>query len=158
FAFAQPDMSERRLGEHAVRNEPVPRAAVAAGEIVPDDAKVVDRDMRELWAAGAFADRPYIGCRRLQPRIDADVAMTIQLDAGLLQPDPECIRAASGCDQDVAAHDLALAGGCADGKAHLLPRAAAHIEGLGREQKSNTLVTHNPLHFSCDVGILTAHQ
>ena len=42
FAFAQSDVSERRLGKHAVRNQPPARAAVRAGQIVPDDPKVVD--------------------------------------------------------------------------------------------------------------------
>jgi hypothetical protein len=51
-------MSEGRVCEHAVRNQPIARAAVAAGEIVPDDAKVILGCVRELWAAGAFADQP----------------------------------------------------------------------------------------------------
>jgi len=42
FALAQPDASQWRLSEHAVRDQPIARAAVPSGKIVPDDPKVVD--------------------------------------------------------------------------------------------------------------------
>ena len=83
FAFAQSDVSERRLGKHALRNQPPARAAVGARQIVPDDSKVVDGDVRELRAAGALPDRPDVGRGRLQPLIDADIAVRIQFHAGL---------------------------------------------------------------------------
>src|SRR4029077_4162797 len=78
FALAQSDASEWRLREHAVRNQPITRAALRTGQIVPDDAKIVDGYMRKLRAAGAFPNSPDIGRIRLQPLIDANVAASIQ--------------------------------------------------------------------------------
>jgi len=151
-------MSEGRVCEHAVRNQPIARAAVAAGEIVPDDAKVILGCVRELWAAGAFADSPDIGRRCLQPLIDANVPTSVQLDAGLFEPDAGGIGNASCRGQDIAALDLLLIGGRTHGKADLLSRSALHIEGFGRHQNLNTFVTENSLHFVGDVGILAGHQ
>ena len=51
------------------------------------------------------------GARGLQPLVDANVAARVQLDAGLLEPDPGGVRHASRRDQDVAALDVLLAGG-----------------------------------------------
>src|SRR5262249_27281716 len=56
--FAHSHMRERRVGEHAIGYEPIARAAVSSAEIVPDDAKVIAGDVRELWAAGAVAHGP----------------------------------------------------------------------------------------------------
>ena len=89
--------------------------------------------VRELRAAGAFPERPDIGRGRLQPLIDANVAAIIQLDAGLLEPDPGGVGNAPRRDQDVAALDLLLAGGGAHGNADFLSGSAVHIEGLGRQ-------------------------
>ena len=94
-------------------------------KIVPDDPKVVDGYVRELWAAGTFADGPDLGRARLQPLIDANVATTVQLNAGLLKPDPGGVRNAPRRDQDVAALDLLLAGGRAHDKADFLSGSAA---------------------------------
>ena len=151
-------MGEWRVREHAVRNQPIARAALPSGQIVPDDPKVVDGYVRELRAAGAFPDGPDIGRSRLQPLVDANVATTVQLNAGLLEPDPGGVRNAPRRDQDVAALDLLLAGGRAHGKADFLSGSAVHMEGLGRHQKLNAFVTENPLHLIRDVGILPAHQ
>src|SRR5262249_22124096 len=144
--------------EHAVRNQAIARAAVAAGEIVPDDAEVILGCVRELWDAGAFADSPDIGARRLQPLIDANVPTSVQLDAGLFEPDAGINGNASCRGQDVAALDLLLAGGRTHGKAALWSGSALHIEGFGRHQNLNSFVTENSLHFVGDVGILAGHQ
>jgi hypothetical protein len=152
FAFAQSDTGEWRVSEHAVRNQTITRAAVPSGQIGLDDPKVVDGDVRELRAAGAFPNGPDIGRGRLQPLIDANVATTLQLDAGLLEPDPGSVRNAPRGNQDVAALDLLLTGSRAQGNADFLTGSAVHIEGLGRHQKLDSFVTQNPLNFICDVG------
>src|SRR6516225_1615872 len=82
FALAQSDVSEGRIREHTVGNQPIARAAVAAGEIVPDDPKIIVGYVRKLRTAGTFAHGPDIGCRCLKPLIDANVATGVQLDAG----------------------------------------------------------------------------
>ena len=133
FALAQPDAGERRVGEHAVRNQPVPRGALPAGEIVPDDPKVVVGYMRELRAAATFAHGPDVGRGRFQPLVDANVTTAVQLDPGVLEPDPGGVWNAPRRDQNVAAIDLSLAGGRAHGEADLFSGSAVHIEGLGRQ-------------------------
>src|SRR5215468_12179682 len=145
FKLAQSDVSEGRVREHAVRNQAIARVAVAAGEIVPDDAKVIRGCVRELRAAGAFADSPDVGRRRLQPLIDANVATSVQLDAGLFEPDAGGIGNASCRGQDIAALDLLLTRGRTHAKADLLSRSAVHTEGFGRHENLDSFVTENSL-------------
>src|SRR5215468_487839 len=52
FAFGQSHTGKRRVGEHAVWNQAIARAALSSGEVVLDDAKIIDGYMGELWAAG----------------------------------------------------------------------------------------------------------
>src|SRR5207244_4357287 len=110
--------------EHAVGNQAIARAALRPCQIVPDDPKVVDRHVRKLGAAGAFAHRPNIGRARLQLFIDANIAVSVQLDAGFLETDPGSVRNASCADQDIAAVDPLLTGGRAHGEADTLARSA----------------------------------
>src|SRR6516165_2850228 len=65
FAFAESHMGEWRVREEAVWNQPLARAAVPSGQIVPDNSKVVDRNVRELWATSAFPHGPDTGRCRL---------------------------------------------------------------------------------------------
>src|ERR1700730_8656727 len=132
FAFAESHMGEWRVREQAVWNLPVARAALPSGQIVPDNSEVVDGYVRELWATGTFPHGPDTGRSRLQLLIDANVATIIQLNAGLLKPEPCGVRNAPRRDQYVAALDLLLTGGCAHGKADFLSGSAVHIEGLSR--------------------------
>src|SRR5262245_24736452 len=157
-AFGQSDAGEWRLREHAVRNQPIPRAALRPGQIVPDDPQVVARYVRELGTPSAFPDRPDPGGTRLEPLVDTNVAPTIQLDAGHLEPDPGGVRSAPRCDQDVAALDVSLAGGRAHDQADFVPGSAVHMEDLGLYEKEDAFVTENPLHLLRDVGILTTHE
>ena len=103
-------MRERRIGEHAIGNEPVARAALPAGQIVANDAKVVFGYVGEQRAAGAFAERPDVRRARLQPLVDLDETAIVQLDAGLVEPDAGGVRNAPGRDEDVAALDRLFAG------------------------------------------------
>ncbi len=102
LALGQADMGQWRIGEQAVRNDTIPRRAASAGEVVLDDPKVVDGDVREVRAAGTFADRPDIGGRRLQPLIHTDIAASIQFDASFLESDSGGVRDAPRRDQNVA--------------------------------------------------------
>jgi hypothetical protein len=51
-----------------------------------NDAEVVKRDVRELWATRAIAHRPDVLARSQQPVVHSDKAMLVELDAG--QPAP----------------------------------------------------------------------
>ena len=114
--------------------------------------------MRKLRAAGALADRPGVGCRRFQPVVNADIAVSVQLDAGFLQPNPRSVRNTPRRGQDVAALDLLVTGGCAHGQADAVARSALDIEGLRLEEKLNPFSPQNSVHFIDDVGILAGHQ
>src|SRR5262249_53292311 len=113
-------MRELRVGEHAVRHQPVARAARSAGQIISNDAKVIAGRMRELRAAGAVAHGPDVGRGGLQSVVDANVSAGVQLDAGLLEPDPVRVWNAPCRNQNITAFDVLLAGRCADGNADVL--------------------------------------
>src|SRR5260221_9141104 len=49
FDFAHSHAGEWRVREHAVWNQPIARAALRPGQIVPNDSKVVLGYVRELW-------------------------------------------------------------------------------------------------------------
>ena len=132
IAFAQSHVGKWRVREQTVQNQPIARAVLPSGQIVPDDSKVVDRYVRKLRASGGFPQGPDTGRIRLQPLIDANVATIIQLNTGLLKPDPGGVRNAPRRDQDVAAFDLLLTGGCAHGDADFLSGLAVHVVGLSR--------------------------
>ena len=109
LGFAQADPRQRRVGEHAVGDEPVAGGAVAAGQIVPDDAEIVFRHMGELRTARALADRPEIERARLEPVIDRDISTGVERDTRHLEPDPGGVGASSGRDQDIGAIDGLIA-------------------------------------------------
>jgi hypothetical protein len=101
----------RQLGvdEHTIGDQPFAGRAVLSRQPVAHDPKVVDRDVRELRAAGALAHRPDTRRGCLQLRVDLHVAARVQLDAGDIEPDPISIRCAARSHQEVAALDHALA-------------------------------------------------
>src|SRR6516225_3754341 len=76
----------------------------------------------------------------VQPLIDANVPTSVQLDAGLFEPDAGGIGNASCRGQDIAALDLLLTGGRTHGKAELFSGSTLYIEGFGRHQNLNTFV------------------
>src|SRR5262249_14725297 len=150
FALAEADAGKRRVGEHAVGDQPVARAAITAREVVAEDPEVVDRHMGGMRAAGAFADRPDTGRRWFQPLVDLDVSARIEGDAGLVEADAAGVRDATGRDEDVAAFDLLLAAGRVHREIDLFAGAAAHGKGLGRCQKLNAIFAEDPLHLLRD--------
>lgn len=151
-------MGERGVGEHAIGDQPIARAALPSGEIVSDDPKVVLRDMRELRASGAFSDRPDPGRTCLQPVIDADITTIVQLDSRLFEPDSGCVRRSPRRDQNVGALDGSLAEIRAHDKADILSGSAAHLDDLSANEKLDSFVTENPLDLVRDVAILSAHD
>src|SRR5262245_15894958 len=151
-------MRKRRIGEQAVGHEPIARAAVSSGQILTDNAKVIAGDVRELRAARAIPHRPDVRRSGLQPLVDANISPSIQFDAALLESDPLRVWNASCRDQNVAALKVLLAGSRAYRDPHFLSRSPVNVEDLGREQKLDAFVAEDPLHFICDVEILSAHQ
>src|SRR5271165_3304236 len=87
LGFGEADARQRRVGEHDIGNQPIAGLARAASHIVRDDPEVVDRDMGELRASGAFPYRPYARSRRLQALVDADETARVEFHAGLVQID-----------------------------------------------------------------------
>jgi hypothetical protein len=61
LGLAQSHSRQLRVGESAERNLATGGPAVSAGQVVADDAKVIERDMRKLRAPGTFPDCPNAG-------------------------------------------------------------------------------------------------
>src|SRR5438105_2957572 len=97
--LAEPDACELRVDEQTGRHLPTRRHSAAAGEVVADDAEVVEGDVCEVRAAGAVAHCPNaLGCG-LEPLIDFHVPGGVRLDAGPLQPDAIGVRGTSAGGQ-----------------------------------------------------------
>ena len=154
--FAQPDMRKRRIGEHAGRHQPVVRAARAAGQVVADDAKIIDRDMGELRAASTIANGPDIGRGRLQTVVDAYIAARIQCDARRVEADAGGVRNAPDRDQDVACLDRLRAGGRPRNEADAFAGSALYRNELGRQHEPDAFLTQNAVHRLGDVRVLPA--
>ena len=84
-------------------------SAIAANQILADDAEVVGRHMGELPTARALANRPDVGRARFEPVVDRDISPCVERDTGELEPDPFGIGGAPGPGQDVAAFDGLIA-------------------------------------------------
>src|SRR5262245_17074331 len=158
FAFAQSHVGEWRICEHTIGNEPIARATVLTREIVANDAKVVFGYVRELRAARTFSNGPDLRSTRLQPLIHANVAATIQLNAGLLKSDSGGVRNPPRRGQYVAASDRLLAGWRTYNEADFFSRLTAHLDKLRFHENLNTFATENELHLLRNVDILPTHQ
>jgi hypothetical protein len=107
----------------------VARAAVPAAQVISDDAKVINRDVRELRAVGTFAKRPDLRRSLLQLLVDANVSATIQLDAHFFKANAVGVWEAPRSDEQVAAFDLPLAGGSTHAHPYFFAGWALHVEG-----------------------------
>jgi hypothetical protein len=58
-----------------------------------------------LRTARAIAHRPHVGCGRLQPVVDLDIATLVELDADLLQSDSFRIRRPTDGDEKMGFDD-----------------------------------------------------
>jgi hypothetical protein len=81
----------------------------------------VVRDVGELRAAGAIAHRPDVGCGRLQPVVDLDIATLVEFDAELLQSDSLRIRRPADGDKKIGTFDDPLTVRVFGVNANLLP-------------------------------------
>src|SRR5260370_17790941 len=146
----------RRPGEPPTWHQPITRAALATGRVVPDDAKVIDRDVGELRAARAFADGPDIGRGRFQPLVHANVSAIVELDAGLLETDAGGVRDATCCNEYVAGLDCPFAGGPTHCHGHFLSTPSVDLEHLGGRQELDAFIAQEALHGIRGVGVLAA--
>src|SRR5262245_57268733 len=65
FLFRETNSRQGWIGKHHLGNQPVTGSATSSAHVVTNDSEVIDRDVRELWAAGAFSDRPNAWSGRL---------------------------------------------------------------------------------------------
>lgn len=114
------DPRERRINEHTIGHEPAHLGTVPASQVVPDDAKVVERDVGELRAAGALADGPRVGRGGLEPLIHANVAAVGQFDPVLFETDASRVRRAARRNQDVGTLEIFLRAAAIGGLAAVL--------------------------------------
>ena len=70
----------------------------------------------ELRTARAVAHRPHVGCGRLQPVVDLDIATRVEFDAELLESDSFRIRRPTDGDEKIGPFDDPFTGTvfCAD--------------------------------------------
>ena len=76
---------------------------MAASQIIPDNAKIIEGDMGEVRAAGAIADRPNVGHCGLQPLIDFNVTTFGQFDSCQFQANAFVIGSAAAGDEKMCA-------------------------------------------------------
>src|SRR2546422_11447369 len=108
--------------------------------------------MREVRASGAFADGPDVGRTGLQPIVHAKVATTVQLDTGLLEPDPGGVRRAPHRDEEGASLDALLPRAPSHSGRHVLSGAALHTEGLPAQAALDPSIAENQVVRRRNVG------
>src|SRR5262249_30829528 len=80
------DATERWIDEEPVDRDAIGHASlVAIEEIRGDDLVVIVRGMRKRPAPIAVACRPHVRRARAELVVDADIAMSIELDAGAIR-------------------------------------------------------------------------
>src|ERR1700756_4468579 len=114
--------------------------------------------MGELWAAGAFPQRPHVRRTRLQSAIDANVTASVQFNAGVLKSNSGSVRNAPSRDQDVAAIDALLTGRGARSKRDLVSRSPNYFKELGLDKNLNGLVAEDAPDLPRHVDILASHE
>jgi len=112
-----------------------------------------------VWGPGAFADSPDVRRGRLEPVVDTHVAPSVELDADLLEADPGRVgrppRRRRGCRlPSIRCSPAAVRTRTVTS----FSRSTVHTEHLGPDKTFDTFGTHNPLHFTGDVGILLAEK
>ena len=158
LALAQSDARQRRVGEHAIRNQTVTCTAVSAGEVVANDPEIIHRRMRKLRTAGTLADRPDCGRARFQPLVDANVAAIVQLDPGHVETGPVGVRNATSGGQDVAAFNRALTRSRPHRNRDLFAGTAAYEMDLGRHDELNAFGAQDALQFIGNIGVFSVHD
>src|SRR5262249_30054546 len=114
LGLAQSHVGKRGVGEHAIRDESIARAALAPGQIVRWYPDVAARHVSDWRAPATFANGPAAGWARLQPLVDTNDPTRVQLDPRLVEADIGCVRDAPSRNQDVAALDSLLSRARAD--------------------------------------------
>src|SRR5580658_3955777 len=113
---------------------------IAAGEIVMNHAEIVDADMRELRAAGHFADGPHAGRGRLQAFVDLDISTVSERDARGFEPEPRGVRSAARRDEQVSAFDGLLRTFLGESNRDRLTRLSRDPGDFGAEYQVDSLV------------------
>jgi hypothetical protein len=73
------------------------------------NSEIIERDMSEMWTAGAFAHGPYARRGCLEPFIHPDVAALVHFDSCVFQAQTSSIRDAPGGNEDMGAFDYIFA-------------------------------------------------
>jgi hypothetical protein len=89
-------------------DQAIPGGSIAAVQVVVNDAEIVKGDVRKLRAARAIAHRPDIIARGLQPFVDFDEPVLVELNAGQLETDSIGVRRSARRNQKVGTLDSAL--------------------------------------------------
>ena len=136
------DVGQLRIGEQAIGDEAAVRGTPATGEVVMDNAKIVEADVRELRTAGAIAHCPDIGSASLELLVDANVAARIQINGCFGQVQPIRVRRSAGRHEDVGGFESSLGNPRAHLEFHAYARTARDIDQLRLQQNLDALILH----------------
>src|SRR5262245_34971052 len=114
--------------------------------------------MCEVWSPRALADGPHVRRGRLEAVVDTHVASRVELDAGLLEADPDRVGCTPDGNQDVAAFDSLLAGCRTRQDRDVLSRPTVHTERLSTEETFDAFGEQDFPHLTRDVGIFPAQK
>src|SRR5262245_22812523 len=114
--------------------------------------------MCEVWSPRALADGPHVRRGRLEAVVDTHVASRVELDAGLLEADPDRVGCTPYGDEDVAAFDPLLAGCRTRQDRDVLSRSTVDTERLSAEETFDAFGEQDFPHLTGNVGILTAEK
>ena len=152
------DARQFRIGEHAEWHQPIFRASIAAVQVFVNDAEVVKCDVREHWAARAISHRPDIRGRGLQPVVDLDIAVLVELDAGQIETDSIRVRRPARRDQNVGTFDRAFVISAMDVDADLIAGMSIHLANFGPEQHFDSFADEKITQRGANVGIFVAGE
>src|ERR1700733_1132370 len=108
FGFVEANSCQLGVGEDAEWDLTTCGDAIAAGEVVADDAKVIERDVGKFWGAGALADGPDAGRACLEPLVNFDVPVFGEFYARDFEAEARGVGRATSRDENIRAFDCLL--------------------------------------------------
>src|SRR5262249_48175320 len=135
FGLAKADSSQFGVGKHAKGNLPSRADAMTACKIIPNDSKIIEGDVSEVWTARAVAHGPDALCCRLEPLIDFDVTTIRDYDSGQLQADTVSVGSSAGRDQNMRAFQAFFRSGLDNSKFNQRTGLPLNTRDLGAHQQ-----------------------
>ena len=130
FGISHAHACKRRIGEQAIRRDPVIyRARFTLQQIIRYDLVIVVRSVRECAPPVAIANSPNARYIRAQLIVHCDIAARIGIDACVIQPQIIGVRHAPHCQQQVRAFNLTCTSGTIELERNTFPALATLVKG-----------------------------